>query len=122
MERSKQPVGLVRLRHKPTRVDAVEITNANMTDLAAWCRGRVRFDWRKTTWYLRVPTTEGWRPGYIGDWLIFGVLGEFYPVSDVVIRNSYDREGGPVLRLPDNELPGLWDRSDFEGGAPDVER
>lgn len=85
------------MRHKPTRVDAVEAKSGNLYALARWCNGRVRYDWRRSTKYVRVPTTEGWRPLYPGDWLIFGALGEFYPVSDSVIRNSYDREGGPVL-------------------------
>jgi hypothetical protein len=33
-----------------------------------------------------------------------------------------EQEAPSLYDIPDNELPGMWERADFEGGKPDVVR
>lgn len=40
-----------------------------------------------------IQTLEGEMTGDVGDWLIEGVKGEFYPCKDDIFRRSYERAG-----------------------------
>ena len=40
--------------------------------------------------YLVIPTLEGDMRANLGDWIIKGVKGEFYPCKDDIFRATYD--------------------------------
>lgn len=84
--------GFKAYRHLPTKVQAAQITRDNIHALAEICGGRVTGNSAEVR--LMVPTPQGERPGNpdAGDWLIRGVVGEWYPVLDVVFRNCYANE------------------------------
>lgn len=69
---------------KPFAVDAVEVTEDNMHDVAKWCGGRVRTDtrsWgnRKGQKFIKVrvanPLNERQTMAYIGDWVLSSNTG-----------------------------------------------
>ena len=39
--------------------------------------------------FMRIDTLEGEMTAQIGDWIIKGVQGEFYPVKDSIFRETY---------------------------------
>lgn len=81
-------MGVARYRHRPTTVLAAEVRDANVDMLAAWCGGHVtRVNPDRPV--LLVPTPEGARPALVGDWLVQGVLAEFYPIKAAAFRAGY---------------------------------
>ena len=40
---------------------------------------------------VQVKTLEGTMTGDVGDWLIKGVNGEFYPCKDDIFKKTYER-------------------------------
>lgn len=47
---------------------------------------------REVTGHVEIKTLEGVMRGEIGDWIIRGVKGEFYPCKDDIFRATYDPE------------------------------
>lgn len=81
-------MGVGRYRHRPTVVLAAEVLDSNVDMLAAWCGGHVnRVNPDRPV--LLVPTPEGARPAVVGDWLVQGVLAEFYPIKAEAFRAGY---------------------------------
>lgn len=39
---------------------------------------------------LMIATLEGFHHADIGDWIIRGVAGEFYPIKDAIFRQTYE--------------------------------
>lgn len=42
---------------------------------------------------LVIQTVEGEMTARIGDWIVRGIQGEFYPVRDAIFRATYDQVG-----------------------------
>lgn len=38
-----------------------------------------------------IPTLEGRMKGEVGDWIIKGVKGEFYPIKDTIFKETYEK-------------------------------
>ncbi len=76
-------------RKKPVTVEARELTVDNATELAKWCNGTA------TDAYSRVliPTLEGTMLADLGDYIIKGVKGEFYPCKHDIFEATYTEVG-----------------------------
>ncbi len=70
---------------KSVTIEAVQITTANIHDVAEWCNGLVMENSR----YILVPTLEGDMIAYIDSWVIKGIKGEFYPCRDDIFKSTY---------------------------------
>lgn len=78
-------------RKKPVVIEAVQITERNTTVVAGWCRGRVRgTKLPASERFVQIDTLEGEMVGNIGDWIIKGVQGEFYPCKPDIFAATYD--------------------------------
>lgn len=73
-------------KKKPVVIQAVLLTTTNGEEVAAWCLGN--FD--KENWELRIPTLEGVMTADVGDWIIRGVKGEFYPCKPDIFDATYE--------------------------------
>lgn len=62
-------------RAKPCDIEAVQVTDDNMEDVANWCGGA----FEKPYW-IRVPTVHGYVPCAVGDWVAKGTH-DFYPID-----------------------------------------
>lgn len=80
-------------RKKPVEIEARHFTLSNVEEintLVAWCGARV------VGMELEIPTLEDGADGRaqhvasIGDWIIRGVQGEFYPIKDHIFRETYE--------------------------------
>jgi hypothetical protein len=94
-------IAVKRYRKRPVSVEAVRLSASNITDVAHWCGGRV--DGRiveqsiygssyQDLRYLSIPTLEGVMRADIGDYIIRGVQGEFYPCDPEIFAKTYEEE------------------------------
>lgn len=87
-----------RFRKKPVVIEARQLQgNAHdIHDLARWCEGRVQLDAspdeRSIIPTIAIPTLEGVMKASVGDWIIKGVNGEFYPCKSDIFGKTYEPE------------------------------
>lgn len=76
-------------RKKPLVIDAVQYTNTNFQEIIRICYEKLLLEspFRNT---LIVKTLEGDMKLNIGDWLIRGIKGEFYPIKNDIFLESYE--------------------------------
>ena len=85
-------------RKKPVAIDAVRWTGDPecLRDLpgASGC-----FDHRipYVDGALPIVTFEGTMIAHVGDWIIRGVKGEFYPIKDDIFRATYEEVSPPAI-------------------------
>lgn len=76
-----------RYRNKPVEIEAMHFTDAAAgSRIAEWCGG-TNVD---SPHEIRIDTLEGTMTATLGDWVIRGVKGEFYPIKDEIFRATYD--------------------------------
>lgn len=88
----------IRYRKKPVVVEAMRLTERDARDVAAWCDGQVRIlveqkfggDTREFITGLEIVTLEGVMTANLGDYVIRGVQGEFYPCKREIFEATYE--------------------------------
>lgn len=85
----------MRFRSKPVEIDAEHITiDRTPEELARWCGGNVvphpDQPYTGGALVIEIPTLEGTMRAGLGDWIIKGTEGEFYPCKDSVFRRKYE--------------------------------
>jgi len=88
-----------RYRKKPVEIEAVQWNGPGggaVDELLAWGApvepGGPEPDdaWAAPSWPLFIPTLEGRMRCDMGDWIIRGVKGEFYPCKPDIFQASYE--------------------------------
>lgn len=81
----------MKYRKKPVVVEAIQWTGENAEDLAAFMEPtqlvRVRLD---DGVVIAIPTLEGVMIANVGDWIIKGVAGEFYPCKPDIFEQTHE--------------------------------
>ncbi len=86
-------------RKKPVVIDAVRYTGANADEIQVFgAKPEPTSHWGgacgepqcKDNWNLIIPTLEGVHIASVGDWIIKGVEGEFYPCKDSIFQITYE--------------------------------
>jgi hypothetical protein len=82
-------------RKKPVEIEAVQFDHSNGGVIAKWCGGRNRFEEKASdptdvAEWIDIPTLEGVMRASLGDWIIRGVQGEFYPCKPDIFEKTYD--------------------------------
>jgi len=72
---------------KPVTIEARQWTGDNAADLLAWITPAATRDGPK----LIIPTLEGDHTASLGDWIIKGVQGEFYPCKPDIFEVTYEQ-------------------------------
>lgn len=80
---------------RPVEVQAIRYTGNNYDEIKAFCNGNCHLT---STGHLVIETTEGtmptkhpdYRKSLVGYWIVRGVNGEFYPVSDRSMQMKYE--------------------------------
>ena len=78
-------------RKKPVVVEAVQWTGNNKVEILEFTketRGRHRISYN--TGYFEIETLEGVMRANVGDWIIKGVKGEFYPCRPDIFAATYE--------------------------------
>lgn len=79
-------------RKKPVVIDAIQYTGHNGEELRVWSSGAVvdgPHEFAGVT-YVQVDTLEGVMIGKVGDYIIRGLKGEFYPCREDIFLASYE--------------------------------
>lgn len=83
----------MRYRKKPIVIEAVRWTGNNGEEIGAFCPTAVPKDPERLS--LSIPTLEGDHEARLGDWIIRGIKGEFYPIKDQIFRLTYESAALP---------------------------
>lgn len=78
----------MKFRKKPVVIEAVQFTGANDAECMAFCPLAHDPDDRRPS--LIIPTLEGDMLVSLGDWIIKGVKGEFYPCKPDIFAATYE--------------------------------
>lgn len=81
----------MKFRKKPVEIEAQRFTVNCQEALASWCGGQL---WGETLKahqkVILIPTLEGQMTANVGDWIIKGVKGEFYPCKAEIFDMTYE--------------------------------
>jgi hypothetical protein len=76
---------------KPVTIEAWKLTLDNLETVADWCGGHVlRLQYLENETVLQIPTLEGVMTAEVGDFIIKGVAGEFYPCEPDIFEQTYE--------------------------------
>lgn len=81
-------------RKLPVTIEAMPFTLETKNDVAVWCGGRVQEEPKPSDptdvyTYLEIPTLEGVMRAQLGDYVIRGMAGEFYPCKPDIFIATY---------------------------------
>ncbi len=79
----------MKFRKKPVVIEAIQYTGKNATDILRWMFPDIEPD--ATADIETIKTLEGDMRVSIGDWIIKGVKGEFYPCKPDIFEATYEK-------------------------------
>lgn len=85
----------MKFRKKPVVVDAIQWTGKNTEEIEKFVGKKLKKDKVFSTIgiiTLLIPTLESPHEASVGDWIIKGVEGEFYPCKPDIFVKTYDEE------------------------------
>lgn len=78
-------------RKKPVVIEARELTVDNLEELEAWCKGSIKgTKLPREQRVIDIQTLEGEMRAEIGNYIIKGVKGEFYPCRADIFKATYE--------------------------------
>lgn len=85
----------LRYRKKPVVIEAELLSSLNGRMISDWCGGRSQSEAKASdptdvTHWLDIPTLEGVMRANVGDYIIRGVKGEFYPCKPDIFEATYE--------------------------------
>lgn len=84
---------MVKFRKKPIEIEAIQYRGRNSFPLVKKFMGD-EFDevlFRPISQQLIIPTLEGDHHAEVGDWIIKGIKGEFYPCKPDIFEETYEK-------------------------------
>lgn len=88
----------MKFRKKPVVIEAIQYTGHNGLTLLSWSNREVvespvleQSESNPTGAYVQVKTLEGTMTGIVGDYIIKGVKGEFYPCKPDIFEATYEK-------------------------------
>lgn len=78
-------------RKKPIIIEAIQFTdeNKNIAFSCIGCNANASFD-ESNKPIIKIETLEGEMTARLGDWIIKGVNGEFYPIKPDIFEKTYE--------------------------------
>jgi hypothetical protein len=87
-----------RYRKKPVVIEAVQLDEGNFYAVGDWAGVDECWDLAAPKPALFIDTLEGRMKAFIGDWIIKGVQGEFYPCKPDIFEATYE----PFRKAPES--------------------
>lgn len=81
----------MKYRKKAVNVEARHINIANIDQIGEWCNGFVKRREDNFEPRIEILTLEGVMTARLGDWVIKGVAGEYYPCRDDIFQKTYEK-------------------------------
>lgn len=84
-----------KFRKKPVIIEAIQLTKDNIVDALSFCNndGNIVASNEDET-SISISTLEGTMTANIGDYIIKGVKGEFYPCKADIFEQTYEEVNG----------------------------
>lgn len=79
----------MKFRKKPVEIEAIQLSPLNLWEIEEFVGGDL--DVRSGS--VVIATLEGAMTAHVGDWIIRGVAGEFYPCRPDVFEQTYESIG-----------------------------
>lgn len=80
---------MAKYRKKPIVIDAVQWTGENAIEILSFIDPK-QFNYIVSNNTLIIETLEGNHKASVGDWIIKGVSGEFYPCKPDIFEKTYE--------------------------------
>ena len=80
----------MKYRKKAVDVEARQVNAANIKQVADWCNGIIKSRDDNFRPSIQIMTLEGVVTAQLDDWVIKGVVGEFYPCRDDIFQKTYE--------------------------------
>lgn len=80
----------MKYRKKPVEVEAIKYDGDNINEVAAFVGDQFAGQHATNSDYYEIETLEGVMTASIGDYIIKGVQGEFYPCKPDIFYATYD--------------------------------
>ena len=80
-------------RKKPITIEAIQFTGINTSEMEAFCGDNVELFYKKdepNCSEAKIMTLEGVMTASVGDYIIKGVNGEFYPCKEDIFHKTYE--------------------------------
>ena len=90
---------MAKYRTKPCEIEAVRWTGQNLEEIKVYVGGCLEYDIIDSAWQMqkgapvvniRIKTLEGVMNASVGDYIIKGLRGEFYPCKPDVFERKYE--------------------------------
>lgn len=92
----------MKFRKKPIIIEAVQWTGENIKEIKVFTNGKTKYEestggsedgggYPQIYARLIIPTLEGDHKANIGDWIIKGIKGEFYPIKNEIFLETYEK-------------------------------
>lgn len=79
----------MKYRKKPVVIEAIQYTGDNESEILTFAFGHA-ISRPNELLSIRIETLEGDMIASVGDWIIKGVKGEFYPCKPDIFRQTYE--------------------------------
>ena len=92
----------MKYRKKPVVIEAVQWNGRNLEEIKGFVGDSLIYEISDAAWkvgkcapavYMEIKTLEGNHKCSIGDYIIKGVQGEFYPCKPDIFEQTYEQEG-----------------------------
>lgn len=81
----------MKYRKLPIVIEAFKLNADNIYDLENWCGGNIKgIKLPISEWCIDIQTLEGEMRADMGDYIIKGIKGEFYPCKPDIFESSYE--------------------------------
>ncbi|MCG1703989.1 hypothetical protein K4P65_04690 [Staphylococcus epidermidis] len=78
-------------RKKPVEIEFIQFKDiVNVDEIETWTNLRAVYDYGNDGKMMYIDTLEGVMTANIGDYIVKGVNGEFYPVKPDIFEETYD--------------------------------
>jgi len=81
---------MAKYRKKPIVIEAHQLTKYSLLEICRWMNSKCDWIDNGESIELTIPTLEGNMTANVGDYIIKGIKGEFYPCKPDIFEASYD--------------------------------
>jgi len=81
----------LKYRKIPVEIEAMQFTNETKDQVLNFVTCNCQPSFRKNKPVIIIHTLEGDMTAELGDWIIKGVQGEFYPVKNDIFEMTYEK-------------------------------
>ncbi len=89
----------MKYRKKPVIIEAIVWDGLNVSEIEEFCEGNARIEYYDAAWKagasgaradIFIETLEGTHHASVGDYIIKGIRGEFYPCKPDIFAKTYE--------------------------------